>query len=67
MTKTRNVKAELPYTFCERCPNVELEYSNFYSASREADMTIRYCIHQKICVKAVKMALDTIDKGDQLE
>lgn len=67
MTKHRHISADLPFSFCERCPNVELENNTFYGANGAAEMTIRTCIHQRICAKTVKLMLETIEKGDQLE
>lgn len=64
-TKTRNVKADLPYTFCEHCPNVELEKVGFYTFGGYEE-TARICSNAAICEMAVKMALETIDKGEPL-
>lgn len=65
MTQQRNVKANLPFSFCERCPNVELEKTGYYTFHGE-DITYRVCTKAPICEKTVQMALDTIDKGEEL-
>ena len=65
MTQQRTIKADLPYTFCERCPNVELEKVGFYTFNGE-DQTYRVCTNAAICEKTVKMTLETIDKGEPL-
>ena len=62
MSKTRNIKVELPFAFCEECENVDVEEVAFFSVYEKAE-SYRICKNAKICEETMRLYFKRKEDG----